>query len=244
MNYATVTDIGRVRKLNEDSCYYNDSELFPYGIVADGMGGHAAGEVASSMLVDILQNHLVNKLGQKLDYVEAGEEVRHAIIAANGIIYNYSKEHYKVMGMGTTVSFAMLYKKKLITAQVGDSRVYLIKGNKIEQITKDHSYVQELLTRGEITPEEAKNHPKKNFITRAIGVEDYIKVDVSINDYKGGIVFICSDGLTNLVEDNEILKAIKGSKDLQKTAQELVDLANERGGRDNISIVVFGEECK
>ncbi len=244
MNYATVTDIGRVRKLNEDSCYYNDSPLFPYGIVADGMGGHAAGEVASSMLVDIMQNHLVNKLGQKLDYVEASEEIRKAVIAANGIIYNYSKEHYKVMGMGTTVSFAMIYKKKLITAQVGDSRVYLIKGNKIEQITKDHSYVQELLSRGEITPEEAKNHPKKNYITRAIGVEDYIKVDISINDYKGGIVFICSDGLTNLVDDNEILEYVKNSKDIQKTAQQLVDLANERGGKDNISIVVFGEECK
>ena len=241
MYYATVSDIGRVRKLNEDSCFYNNSELFPYGIVADGMGGHAAGEVASSMLVDIIENHLSNKLCKELDYVEAGEEARHAIIAANGIIYNYSKDHYKVMGMGTTVSFAMIYKNKLITAHVGDSRVYLI-NNTIDQITKDHSYVQELITRGEITPEEAKHHPKKNYITRAIGVEDYIKVDISINDYKGGIVFICSDGLTNYVDDSEIFEHIKNSTNLQQTVDELVKIANERGGKDNISIVAFGEE--
>lgn len=242
MYHAMISDIGKVRKLNEDSCYYNDNELFPYGIVADGMGGHAAGEIASTMLVDIVTNHLANKLDKTLDYVEAGEQMRRAVINANGIIYNYSKKHYKVMGMGTTATIAMIYRDKLITAHVGDSRVYIVKDDKIEQITKDHSYVQELLMRGEITVEEAKHHPKKNFITRAVGVDDFTKVDVSIRSYEGGTVFMCSDGLTNFVEDNEIKEYIKNSTDLQKTVDALVKLANERGGKDNITVVAFGKE--
>jgi len=242
MYYAKISDIGRVRKLNEDSCYYNDSAHFPYGIVADGMGGHAAGEIASTMLIDIVKNHLYNKLDNTMDYVEAGEQARRAIINASGIIYNYSKKHYKVMGMGTTATIAMIYQEKLITAHVGDSRVYLIKDGKIEQITKDHSYVHELVMRGEITPEEAKHHPKKNFITRAVGVEDFIKVDVSIRSYEGGTVLICSDGLTNFVEDYEIREYVQNSTDMQKTIEALVELANERGGKDNITIVAFGKE--
>lgn len=242
MYHALISDIGKVRKLNEDRCFYNDSEAFPYGLVADGMGGHAAGEVASGILVDVVENHLLNKLDETLDYVEAGEQARRAIVSANSIIYNYSKKHYKVMGMGTTASLAMIYRDKLITAHVGDSRVYLIKDNNIEQITRDHSYVQELVTRGEITAEEAKHHPKKNFITRAIGVEDFIKVDITIRDYTGGTVLICSDGLINFVDDSEICEYIHHSVDLQKTIEALVDLANERGGKDNISIVAFGKE--
>lgn len=242
MNYTKISDVGKIRKLNEDSCYYNNNESFPYGIVADGMGGHAAGEIASMMLVDIVTNHLKNKLSKSLDYVEVGEQIRRSIINANGIIYNYSKKHYKVMGMGTTASVAMIYNKKLITAHVGDSRVYLVKDDGIEQITKDHSFVQELLTRGEITLEEAKHHPKKNFITRAVGVDDFVKVDVTIKSYEGGVVFICSDGLTNYVGDEEIKEHIKNGSNLQDTAQKLIDLANERGGKDNITIVAFGEE--
>jgi len=242
MYHAEISDIGRVRKLNEDCYYYNDSTHFPYGIVADGMGGHAAGEIASTMLIDIVKNHLYNKLDNTMDYVEAGEQARRAIINASGIIYNYSKKHYKVMGMGTTATMAMIYQEKLITAHVGDSRVYLIKDGKIEQITKDHSYVHELVMRGEITPEEAKHHPKKNFITRAVGAEDFIKVDVSIRSYEGGTVLICSDGLTNFVEDYEIKEYIQNSTDMQKTIEALVELANERGGKDNITIVAFGKE--
>ena len=242
MRYVNISDVGKVRKLNEDSGFFSDNEQFPYGIVADGMGGHAAGEVASEMLVDIVTNHLDNKLDEKLDYVEVGEQIRRAILNANGIIYNYSKKHYKVMGMGTTATVAMIYQGKLITVHVGDSRAYVVNDDGITQLTRDHSYVQELVARGDITPEEAKNHPKKNFITRAIGVDDFIKVDVSIKNYQGGTVFICSDGLTNFVEDNEIKEHIQNSVDLQTGAQKLIDMANQRGGKDNITIVAFGKE--
>lgn len=242
MQHAKISDVGKVRELNEDNVFFFDSELFPYGIVADGMGGHAAGEVASEMLVDIVTNHLASRLEESFDYVEVGEQIRRAILSANGIIYNYSKKHYKVMGMGTTATVAMIYQGKLITVHVGDSRAYIIKDDTITQLTKDHSYVQELVARGEITPEEAKNHPKKNFITRAIGVDDFIKVDVSIKNYEGGTVLMCSDGLTNFVEDNEIKEYIQNSDDLQSSIQALVDLANERGGKDNITILAFGKE--
>lgn len=241
MQYGVVTDIGMCRRINEDNYYISDDEKFPYAIVADGMGGHKAGEVASMMVVEIIENHLKENLNEELDYVEAGEVVRQAFIAANSAIYNHAKEHFKVMGMGTTTTLAMIYQGKIITAHVGDSRAYKI-GEEIEQITKDHSYVQELVSRGEISKEMAKNHPKKNYITRAMGVEPIVKVDVSIRPYNNEIIVLCSDGLTNCVEDEEIMAYIKDSATLQDGAEELVKLANSRGGRDNITVVALVKE--
>ena len=240
MQFGAITDIGMRRKINEDNyCIHND-ELFPYAIVADGMGGHQAGEVASVMVIDIIEEYLEKNLNASLDYVEAGETVRQSFISANSIIYNYAKKNYKIMGMGTTTTMAMLYRDKIITAHVGDSRAYEIK-NGIRQITKDHSYVQELVSRGEISPEMAKNHPKKNYITRAMGAEETVKVDISIRPYTGGTIVLCSDGLTNMVEDEEILAYIKNGPTLQESAEKLTALANERGGLDNITIVAFGK---
>ena len=241
MQFGAVTDIGMRRKINEDNYYVNESDTFPYAIVADGMGGHQAGEIASMMLVDIISNHLEKHLDKELDYVEAGEIIRRSFISANTIIYNYAKNHYKIMGMGTTATCAMIYQNKIITAHVGDSRAYMI-GDDIKQITKDHSYVQELVSRGEISPEMAKNHPKKNYITRAIGAEDTVKVDISIKPYNGEVIVLCSDGLTNFVEDNEIMNYIKNNDSLQEGAEKLVELANSRGGGDNITIVAFERE--
>lgn len=241
MQFGAVTDIGIHRKINEDNYYVNESDIFPYAVVADGMGGHQAGEVASMMVVDIIENHLEKYLDTELDYVEAGEVIRQAFISANSIIYNYAKNHYKVMGMGTTATLVMIYQNKIITAHVGDSRAYMI-GDEIKQITKDHSYVQELVSRGEISPEMAKNHPKKNYITRAMGAEDTVKVDISIKPYNGETLVLCSDGLTNFVEDDEIGTYIKNKGNLQESAEELVALANERGGGDNITIVALERE--
>lgn len=241
MKYGALTDIGMRRRINEDNYYINESSVFPYAIVADGMGGHQAGEIASMMVVDIIENHLFKHLNEKLDYVEAGEVVRQAFLSANSIIYNYAKNHYKIMGMGTTTTFAMIYRDKLITAHVGDSRAYMIDDD-IKQITKDHSYVQELVARGEISREMAKTHPKKNYIMRAMGAEDTVKVDISIKPYNGGTVLLCSDGLTNYVEDSEILSYIKQESTLQRGAEKLIALANERGGNDNITVVAFEKE--
>ena len=240
MQFGAITDIGMRRKINEDNYYVNDNDTFPYAMVADGMGGHQAGEIASMMVVDIVENHLKKNLDESLDYVEAGETVRQAFISANSIIFNYAKNHYKIMGMGTTATFAMIYQNKIIAAHVGDSRAYMI-GYEIRQITKDHSYVQELVSRGEISPEMAKKHPKKNYITRAMGAEDTVKVDISIKPYNGETIVICSDGLTNYVEDDEIMAHIKTEKPLQESCEELVSLANSRGGGDNITIVAFGK---
>lgn len=238
MQFGAVTDIGMKRKINEDNYYVNESDTFPYAIVADGMGGHQAGEVASMMVVDIIEEQLRNNLNTELDYVEAGEVLRQAFIFANSTVYNYAKDHYKIMGMGTTATLAMIYQGKVITAHVGDSRAYMA-GDDIVQITRDHSYVQELVSRGEISPEMAKHHPKKNYITRAMGAEDTVKVDISIKPYNGEIIVVCSDGLTNFVEDGEILAHLKKQNTLEEGAEKLVELANSRGGRDNITIVAL-----
>ena len=239
MQYGAVTDVGKVRKINEDNYYVCDDAPFPYAIVADGMGGHEAGEVASMMVVDIIRDYLKKNLSRELDYVEAGEVVRQAFISANSIIFEYAKNHYKVMGMGTTTTLVMICHGKTVTAHVGDSRAYMCGEKGIVQLTKDHSYVQELVARGEITPEMAKRHPKKNFITRAMGAEETVKVDMYIRDYGGEKIVLCSDGLTNFVEDEEILQSLNGGGNLQEAAQRLVDLANERGGGDNITIAVL-----
>lgn len=242
MRFGAVTDIGMHRKINEDNYYVQENGLFPYAIVADGMGGHQAGEVASMMVVDIIKNHLEKNLDGELDYVETGEVVRQAFIAANSIIYTYAKNHYKIMGMGTTTTLSMIYKDRLITAHVGDSRSYMLNSDTIRQVTRDHSYVQELVSRGEISPEMAKNHPKKNYITRAMGAEDTVKVDITIKPYTGEKILLCSDGLTNFVEDEEIKDYINSANSLQEGAERLIKLANERGGRDNITVVVLEKE--
>ncbi|MCH5210752.1 MAG: Stp1/IreP family PP2C-type Ser/Thr phosphatase [Oscillospiraceae bacterium] len=241
MQFGAITDIGMRRKINEDNYYVNESDTFPYAIVADGMGGHQAGEVASMMVVDIVKDYLKKNLDETLDYVEAGEVIRQAFIYANSTIYNYAKKHYKIMGMGTTTTLAMIYQNKLITAHVGDSRAYKVRDS-IAQVTKDHSYVNELVMRGEISPEMAKYHPRKNYITRAMGAEDTVKVDISIKPYDGEIVVLCSDGLTNFVDDDEIMTFILREKTLQENCEELVALANSRGGGDNITIVALERE--
>ncbi len=240
MQYGAVTDVGKVRKINEDNYYVCENAAFPYAVVADGMGGHQAGEVASEMAVDIIRGYLAQNLSEELDYVEVGEVIRQSFISANSIIFEYAKNHYKVMGMGTTTTLAMIYGGKVIIAHVGDSRAYMIDSEKITQATKDHSYVQELVSRGEITPEMAKHHPKKNFITRAMGAEETVKVDIIIKPYNGEKIALCSDGLTNFVEDEEIKEYLNSKETLQDAAQALADLANERGGGDNITIAILG----
>jgi serine/threonine protein phosphatase PrpC len=242
MQLGAVTDIGMCRKINEDNYYASPESPFPYAIIADGMGGHKAGEIASMMVIDVVKNHLENKINENQNYVELGETIRRAFIKANSIIYKYSAEHYKIMGMGTTATLAMIYGDRIITAHVGDSRAYMIDKDGIKQITKDHSYVQELVSMGKITPEEAKHHPKKNFITRAMGAEETIKVDISINQYNGEKILLCTDGLTNFVTDEEIRNAMLQPGSLQKKAENLVQTANSRGGSDNITIVVLEKE--
>ena len=242
MQFGAMTDVGMCRKINEDNYYVKADGAFPYAIVADGMGGHKAGEIASMMVVDVIRNHLENSLSEDQDYVEAGETVRKAFISANNIIYKYAENHYKIMGMGTTATLAMVFKGRIITAHVGDSRAYTIDKNEIKQITRDHSYVQELVSMGKITKEEAKHHPKKNFITRAMGAEETVKVDVNIRPYNGETILLCSDGLVNFVDDEEIKDIVQTRGSLKKKTEQLVNTANSRGGKDNITVIILKKE--
>ena len=246
MQYGSISDVGRIRKINEDSYHIENEGPYPYVIVADGMGGHQAGEVASLMAVDIVGNYIAKYLHEGLEYVEAAEVIRKALISANSIIYNYANDHYKVMGMGTTTTLSMIYGDKLITAHVGDSRAYSVDEHSIRQVTRDHSYVQELVEMGRLTPQEAKTNPKKNFITRAVGAEKNVRIDIIIEPYNGETILLCSDGLSNLVEDDEIFNCVRYSKDLQTAAETLRDIANKRGGTDNITVaaIVKEKECK
>ncbi len=239
MTAVGKTDIGKKREINEDSFFvYCDDERILCGCVADGMGGHACGEVASKMAVDIIEQCVKNDINCDMDYVEFGETVRKGFVEANYRIYRYAQENGFLNNMGNTATFAAIYRDKLITVHIGDSRVYAIDDG-IVQITKDHSYVQELVLRGEITPEEAAKHPQKNYITRAMGIEGNVKVDVGIMQYSGESVLICSDGLTNMLTDDEIFEIVSENTDLRCCADELVCRANKKGGTDNITAVML-----
>lgn len=242
MQFAAVSDIGRLRKINEDSYFVNKDEKFPYAVVADGMGGLQAGEIASSMAINHICRYMTDMFDASMDYVEAGELMRRAFLKANSEVFSYADRHYSLIGMGTTTTMAAIYKGKIITANVGDSRTYAIGEKEIRQLTKDHSYVQELVSLGKLTQEEARTHPKRNYITRAIGAEETVKADISIKPYKGEKIFLCSDGLTGYISDEVIMKYMNKKGTLQANAQKLVDLANSKGGRDNITIAVLEGE--
>lgn len=238
MRAVGKTDIGKKREINEDSFFVYCDDGILCGCVADGMGGHACGEVASKMAVDIIEQYIKDNIKSDMDYVEFGETVRKGFVEANWRIYRYARQSGFLNNMGNTATFAAVYQDKLITVHIGDSRVYAI-ADGIVQMTKDHSYVQELVSRGEITPEEAATHPQKNYITRAMGIEGNVKVDVGITQYGGENVLICSDGLTNMLTDDEILRIVSENTDLHSCADELVRRANENGGTDNITAVIL-----
>ncbi len=239
MRIGAKTDIGRYRKLNEDNYFIYRNERLVGGLVADGMGGHNAGEVASKMAVELIKSEIMDGFSPELDYVEFSEVLRRSMVFANEEIYRKSKSEECENGMGTTAAAAFVYREKLITANIGDSRVYTVTKDSIEQITRDHSFVEELVERGQISPETAKTHPQKHYITRAIGTDAFVKADILIQAYKGETVVICSDGLTNLVSDEQIKDIINENEDYEQAASLLVELANKKGGTDNITCIVF-----
>lgn len=234
----SITDIGRRRKLNQDFVYTSDqpvgnlSNLF---IVADGMGGHNAGDYASKVTVETIVEKVSNS-----SETESTCILEEAIQAANTLIRDKACESADLEGMGTTVVAATCRENRLFVANVGDSRLYVTNGREIRQITRDHSWVEEMVRRGGMGREEARVHPGKNIITRAIGGDDKVKVDYFMVHLKeGDLVLMCTDGLTNMLEDVEICKILEGARDLSKKARELVEAANERGGRDNISVLLI-----
>lgn len=241
MRMGALTDIGKRREINEDSYFVYRNQNLLGGMVADGMGGENAGEIASSMACDIVKEYIMNEFNPDMDYFKLAEVVKLAFNEANDRIFRLSKQNERLDGMGTTATLAIIYKGKLIVVHVGDSRVYLIDDDGIRQCTKDHSYVQELLSRGEITKEFAENHPAKNYITRAVGSDNILKADITVSDYHGETVVICSDGLSNMLCDSQIEEIVKANEDLQFAAVEMITLANKKGGPDNITVIAFSD---
>lgn len=245
MKTFSKTDIGMVREVNQDYVYVSDlpvGKLPNLFIVADGMGGHKAGEFASRFTVEVVKDELAKSTEDSPEAV-----IRQAITSANQRLLETAKQDSKLEGMGTTLVVATVIERTLYFANVGDSRLYLL-NNDIKQVSKDHSLVQEMVRLGGIKQEDAKNHPDKNIITRAIGAKEQVEVD--FYEYrlkKGDIVLMCTDGLSNMVEDTEILHIVKGSRDIVEAVEGLIEKANENGGKDNIGIVAvdaFADEVK
>ncbi len=238
MGFAAVTDIGKQRKINEDSYFKYQNEKVTGGMVADGMGGHNSGELASKMMCSIVKQYIISEYDPSMDYMEMAELIRAAFAEANLEIYRASlgKENE---GMGTTATLAFIYDGKLITAHVGDSRCYKITDDKIQQITTDHSYVNELLMNGKISASDAEVHPNRNMITRAVGTDMTVKVDMDIKTYMGETILICSDGLSNMLSDEQIFQTLKQNEEIQDAADKMVELANKKGGSDNITVLAF-----
>jgi protein phosphatase len=211
-------------------------------VVADGMGGHNAGDYASSHAVQTL----VDEIRRDADFNPI-KVIRHAIETANTEILERSRREEHLRGMGTTIVVCTVVGHYAYVANVGDSRLYVIQGE-IHQVTKDHSLVQEMVRMGEIKPEEARNHPDKNIITRAVGVLPEVTADFfEISLKPGDEILMCSDGLTNMIEDDEIRHIVLGQRDIVEKAEKLIETANRNGGKDNITVVLiepFSDEVK
>ena len=233
-----ITDVGIKRKVNQDTVYANDSgvgNLPNLYIVADGMGGELAGDYASAKCVEIVVDGV--KSSKESEPVKILEQ---AIQSANQIIYKESKSDSAKAGMGTTLVLATFIGGHLYVANVGDSRLYVATATKLLQITKDHSVVAELVRTGELDEDDARTDKRKNMITRAIGAEDKISPDYFDVILKGGEkILLCSDGLTNMVEDKDIYSVITAAAPLEARAKKLIQQANGNGGKDNISVIVI-----
>lgn len=245
MKTFSKTDVGMVRDVNQDYVFASGA---PVGnlpnllVVADGMGGHRAGEYASRLAVEVLKEEVA---AGREDTPEA--TLKTAITSANQRVFTTAAQDEKLSGMGTTLVVATVIGRTLYFANVGDSRLYLI-NHDIKQLSKDHSLVQEMVRLGGINHDEAKYHPDKNIITRAIGAKE--KVEIDFFEYrlrKGDMLLMCTDGLCNMVEDEEMLHIVKSSRDVVEAVERLIERANANGGNDNIGIIVadpFADEVK
>lgn len=238
MKVVSATNVGNYRKNNEDSYYVNESKNLY--VLADGMGGHLAGERASKMATEIIGEDFAGER-EVTSIDDAIEILSSSIRDANKKIYESSQENEDYRGMGTTLSSGLILDDVLIYSNIGDSRIYRI-NEEMEQITQDDSFVNYLIEIGEITEEEAKNHPKKNVLTKAMGTTSDIEIIVNTLNIKDKDVFLfCSDGLTNMVPDEEIFKIVKENSP-EEARDMLLDLALKNGGMDNITfILVFNE---
>ena len=240
MKVFAKTDVGKAREMNQD--YYsipsseNDLQLY---ILADGMGGYNGGEIASKLAAETTKNYIQNNFGK----IEHNKEsilklVKDAMEYANIVVYEESKKDENLQGMGTTLDVCFIYNNKIYIGHVGDSRIYLVKKDIARKITKDHSYVQQLVEDKKITREEAEHHPKKNMLLKALGCTSYVEPDIRARNLeKDDVLLMCSDGLTNMVEESKIYEVVRENK--EKAPEILINLANNAGGYDNITVITI-----
>ncbi len=238
MKSYSQTDIGKMRQVNQDYIYASKDAIGPlsgFYAVADGMGGHNAGDYASSYVI----HRIVGIVGDAADNETPRQILARAVETANEELLYRSRIDAEKSGMGTTLVAAAIKDNVLLALNVGDSRLYLLHQGALEQITEDHSYVQNLVRQGEIKKEEARNHPQKNIITRAVGVTEDVKADFfKVELTEGDKILLCSDGLSNMLEDDTIEHILNGEAEGKEKVTELIDTANKNGGTDNISVIL------
>lgn len=240
MRAFAKTDVGKARDMNQDYYYISGpEEPLKIYILADGMGGYNGGEIASKLAtttaLSYIQSNFENTPKEREDILKL---VKSAMEYANMVVYEKSKEQKDLDGMGTTLEVCLIYNNKLYLGHVGDSRIYRLRREFFRKLTHDHSYVQKLVKDGTITQEEADHHPKKNMLMKALGCTAFVEPDVTVKGFiKDDIILICSDGLTNMVEEQEIYNILK--KEGTLAAEKLVEKANENGGYDNITAIVI-----
>lgn len=239
MKVFAKTDVGKARQMNQDYFFVSNPEdeiqLF---ILADGMGGYNGGEVASSLATASAKNYILNNFNKiEHDRETILKLIKNAVEYANMVVYEKSKQEKELEGMGTTLEVCLIYNNKVYIGHVGDSRVYRIRKEFFRKLTTDHSYVEELVKDGTITKEEAYNHPKKNMLLKALGCTAYVEPDCMVKGFlKGDILLISSDGLTNMLKDEQIYNIIKNNP--ENAVNELIDSANNLGGYDNITVIL------
>lgn len=243
MRAYSKTDIGRAREMNQDFIYVSEeTNGMRLCILADGMGGYKGGEIASSLATGAARHYIqehFNKTDYTTDQIE--ELIKEAMNYANRVVFKKSEETPELNQMGTTLEICIMYGNKVYIGHIGDSRIYRIRKNIIRRITTDHSYVEELVKDGTITREEAFYHPKKNMLMKALGCTEKIEPDITAKGFlPGDIILMCSDGLTNMLKEEEIYNII--SENIEDSCDKLIKRANELGGYDNISVIVVEKQ--
>ena len=241
MKIEAKTDIGMQRKMNQDAyCISQDNEKYILCVLADGMGGYTGGEIASNLAATSVNKYIKEHFENNKDYTkeELKELVKQSITYANREVFSKAQQEEELEQMGTTLEICLIYNNRAYIGHIGDSRIYRIRQDIMRKITVDHSYVQNLVKEGKITKEEAENHPKKNMLMKALGCEPVIEPDVTVKGfYEGDIILVCSDGLTNMISEEEIYNIIR--EDFENASDNLIKRANELGGKDNITVILI-----
>lgn len=240
MRAIAKSDVGKAREMNQDYYYISpkESDINLY-ILADGMGGYKGGEIASRLATISVKNYIESNFENTLkDKEEILKLIKNSMEYANMVVYEKSKEEEELEAMGTTLEVCLIYNNRAYIGHVGDSRIYRIRKEFMRKLTTDHSYVETLVKDGTITKEEAQHHPKKNMLTKALGCTPFLEADVTVKGFiKDDIILICSDGLTNMIPEDEIYDIIK--EDSENTPTKLIEKANENGGYDNITAIII-----